>query len=196
MITASLPERLRAFVAIRLSASSEETIADFIEELRTLNAGIRWTRRANLHLTIRFLGGDVPGAMVTALDAELDRIAAGIAPFTVRARGCGVFPNLSRPRVVWIDLQGEALVQLANRVELAAQACGFTAEDRGYVPHLTIGRVRDLRRWDLIRRILVASNDRLFGASTIDSMTLYRSILGPAGSTYRELARYPLAGNR
>jgi len=192
LITASLPDRLRAFVAIRLSASSEETIADFIEELRTLRAGIRWTRRANLHLTIRFLGGDVPAAMVTALDAELDRIASNTAPLTLRARGCGVFPNLSRPRVVWIDLQGEPLIQLATRVEQAAQACGFIAEDRGYVPHLTIGRVRDLHRWSLIRSILVASADRLFGASTIDSMILYRSVLGPESSTYEELARYPL----
>jgi len=188
-----LPDRLRAFVAIRLSASSEETIADFIEELRTLKAGIRWTRRAHLHLTLRFLGGDVPAAMVTALDAELTRIAAETRPFTLRARGCGVFPNLSRPRVVWIDLQGEPLLQLADRVEQAARACGLPAEQRGYVPHLTIGRVRDLRRWGLIRTILIASADRLFGASTIASMILYRSVLGPESSTYQELARYPLA---
>ncbi len=172
--------------------ASEETIADFIEELRTLNAGIRWTRRTNLHLTIRFLGSDVPAAIVTALDAELSRIASETSPFTLRARGCGVFPNLSRPRVIWIDLQGSPLIQLADRVEHAAQACGLPAEERGYVPHLTIGRVRDLRRWDLIRSILVASNDRPFGASTIDSMILYRSVLGPESSTYEELARYPL----
>jgi len=179
-----------------MSPEVEGALASFIEEMRGLASGIRWVRRMNLHLTLRFLGDAVDPQRLAALGEKLAQIAAQTAPFVIDARGTGAFPNLSRPRVIWAGLIGDELVRLAARVEDAAIDAGFTRERRPYSPHLTIGRVRDLRGWSAARRAIERAAGREFGSSACESMILYRSVLGPETSTYHELARFGFSGPR
>jgi len=187
----ALPDRLRAFVALRMNAATEAAIASLLRELQEFGGGVTWVRSANLHLTLRFLGGAVPAAMLAPLDRALIQIGATTPAFQVRACGTGAFPNLDRPRVVWIGLNGDPLMALAARVEAAARECGFAPEPRPYAAHLTIGRVRHLRGWAPIRELLAERANQEFGQSLVDSMILYQSVLGPGGSAYEEIARYP-----
>jgi 2'-5' RNA ligase len=173
-----------------MSPEVEDALAGFVEEMRGLASGIRWVRRTNLHLTLRFLGDAVDPKRLAALHEKLTEIAARTAPFVIDARGTGAFPNLSRPRVIWAGLIGDELVSLAARVEDAAVDAGFTRERRPYSPHLTIGRVRDLRGWSVARRAIESTAQREFGSSTCESMILYRSVLGQETSTYHELERF------
>ncbi len=189
-----IPERLRAFVALRLSIESEEAIASLISELRALGGNVSWTARTKLHLTLRFLGGAADAEMVRALDPALARITSTVHPFELRASGAGAFPNMRRPRVIWIGTAAEPVSTIAGRIETAAQACGFAPEPRPYSPHLTIGRVRDLRGWAAIRQRLEGAVERDFGISRIEAISLYRSHLDRDGATYEELARYRLGG--
>ena len=168
----------------------EAALASFIEEMRRLASGVRWVRRTNLHLTLRFLGDAADSQCLAALREKLTEIAAQTAPFVIDARGTGAFPNLARPRVIWAGLVGDELVRLAARVEDAAVEAGFTRERRPYSPHLTIGRVRDLREWSAARPAIENAARREFGSSNCESMILYRSVLGPETSTYHELARF------
>jgi 2'-5' RNA ligase len=191
-----MPNRVRAFLALRLSAEVERALADFAESLRSAHPhgdAIRWVRRANLHLTLRFLGDRVEASTLERLDHALARIAAGTACFTIGVRGVGGFPNLSRPRVLWAGLQSGELVALAGGIERSAVASGLPAERRAYSPHLTIGRVRDLGGWDQLRPAIEAAADRDFGRSAVQSMVLYRSMLAVDAASYEELARYPFA---
>jgi 2'-5' RNA ligase len=57
----TLPDHLRAFVAIRLSLATETAIAHYIENAREQGAGVAWVRSPNLHMTLRFLGGGAGG---------------------------------------------------------------------------------------------------------------------------------------
>jgi 2'-5' RNA ligase len=141
-------------------------------------------------LTLRFLGNAIDAKRIAALHEKLNEIAAQTAPFVIDTRGTGAFPNLGRPRVIWAGLAGNELVRLAARVEDAAVDASFTRERRPYSPHLTIGRVRDLRGWSAARRAIESAAGREFGSSTCESMILYRSVLGPETSTYHELARF------
>ena len=179
-----------------MSPEVEDALAGFVEEMRRLASGVRWVRRTNLHLTLRFLGDAVDPKRLAALREQLAEIAAQTAPFVIDARGTGAFPNLARPRVIWAGLAGDQLVRLAARVEDAAVDVGFTRERRPYSPHLTIGRVRDLRGWPAARRAIENATEREFGSSTCESMILYRSVLGPETSTYHELARFGFSGAR
>jgi 2'-5' RNA ligase len=188
-----LPEKIRAFVALRLSAESAAMVANFIDELRGSGAGIRWTRAANLHLTLRFLGDAVAAATIPALATALDKIGNTTEPFPLLAQGTGAFPDLTRPRIIWIGLRSDRLIRLAERVEAAARECGFPPDDRPFVPHLTIGRVRDRRRWGGLRDAIAAGAQRDFGHSPIDSMVLYRSILGRESPTYEAIAQFPFS---
>ncbi len=113
--------------------------------------------------------------------------------FPLEARGTGTFPNPARPRIIWIGLHGDRLMRLAERVEVAARECGLPPEDQSFVPHLTIGRMRDHRGWNGIRDAITAAADRDFGRSTIDSMALYRSILGRGSPTYEAIMDFPFS---
>lgn len=186
-----LPDRLRAFVALRLSGELEHAIELFVEPLRISGGGVRWISRDNLHVTLRFLGAAVPAAKIRALDPALGRVAATTEPFTIRVRGTGGFPDLARPRVIWLGLFADPLIPLAARIEAAARECGLPPEPRPYSPHLTIGRVRNFGRWPIIRGRLAATEGLDFGVSAIDALILYQSILGES-VRYQEIARYPL----
>jgi 2'-5' RNA ligase len=177
-----------------MSAEVECAIAEFVDPMRDLHGGVRWVRPGNLHLTLRFLGNGVDSNLLARLDMALNQIAGQTSPFILRARGIGAFPNLDRPRTIWIGLVGEQLIQLAQQVDSAAAQAGFAPEGRPYAPHLTIGRVRDLHGWQRIRHVLRESPNRDFGSALIREMVLYRSILGGEASQYQELARYPFAG--
>ncbi len=187
-------ERLRAFVALRLDAAVEAAVSAFIDQLRATDYGIRWVRRSQLHVTLRFLGAAVPRAQVARLDAALrDRLPA-IPAFTLAVRGTGAFPNPRRPRILWIGLRSASLLALATLVERAALDCGFTPADHPFAPHLTIGRLRAPQPPPGLAELIAGSADREFGACLVDSLVLYQSILGADSPTSRELARHPLSG--
>ncbi len=197
---ASLPERVRAFIALRLDAAVEDAITGLIERLRApqndindiREDGIRWVRRANFHLTLFFLGPAVPRERLAPIADALGAIAEATAPFEIVAHGVGVFPNPARPRVIWVGLDGDGLAALAARVAQAAARYGFAPERRAYSPHLTIGRVRSLNSPGRLRRALSETADSSFGVSRIEGVKLYRSELGPQSSIYHELAAFPL----
>ena len=79
---------------------------------------------------------------------------------------------------------------LAARVEESVVSCGFERERRVYTAHLTIGRVRGLRRWRETARSLKERAEHDFGSSRIESMKLYRSVLSPGGSQYQALSEF------
>jgi 2'-5' RNA ligase len=195
---ASLPERVRAFIALRLDAAVEEAIAALIERLRKSQNdmredSIRWVRRTNFHLTLLFLGPSVPRERLAPIAEALGAIAETTAPFEIAARGVGVFPNPARPRVIWVGLEGDSLLALAPRVAETAARCGFEPERRAYSPHLTIARVRSLNSPARLRSALSATEVSEFGVSRIERVMLYRSELGPQSSIYHELAAFPLS---
>ncbi len=201
---ASLPERVRAFIAVRLDAAVDDAIAALPGRLRApengmqqddpRERGIRWVRRANFHLTLFFLGPAVPRERLAPVADALETVAKTTAPFEVAARGVGAFPNSARPRIIWVGLHGDELAALAARVTEAAGRCGFAPERRAYSPHLTIGRVRSLPSPGRLRRALSAEADSSFGVSRIERVMLYRSEPGPQSSTYHELAAFPFGG--
>ena len=80
-----LPDRIRAFVAIQLDAKVEDAVAEFIEAMRAASHGVRWTRRANLHLTLRFLGDAARADQFERLNRGLEQIAAATAAPASRA---------------------------------------------------------------------------------------------------------------
>jgi 2'-5' RNA ligase len=153
---------------------------------------VRWIQRANLHVTLRFLGGEVPSDLITPLDARLREITAGISAFEIDACGVGAFPDSRYPKIIWIGLQSETLIRLAEQLEAASRESGFDPESRPYSPHLTIGRVRNMRARRQIRTILTRDSCVEFGTSRIEHLSLYRSVIGGPSAIYYELARYPL----
>ncbi|MFZ0890656.1 MAG: RNA 2',3'-cyclic phosphodiesterase [Candidatus Binataceae bacterium] len=188
-----LRPKIRAFVALRFGADIDRALVRLIDELRVPGDGISWSRATNLHLTLRFLGPAVDSRLLAPMAQSLRAVSQHSAPFVVLARGIGAFPDLARPRVIWVGLESEELIRLACEVEAVAVRTGFAPERRPFSPHLTLGRVKSLKGWARLRAALEAASGRDFGPSRIDSMALYESRLSPQGSIYREIERFAFA---
>ncbi len=191
-------DSVRAFVALRMAPEVEQAVSDLVASMRTARNsnrdGVRWIGRNNFHLTLRFLGDHVAASTIERLDAAFGEIATATACFGIDVRGIGAFPDLERPRVIWVGLESADLRALAAQIERAAVSAGLAPERRAFTPHLTIGRVRDLTGWNKVRRIIEAAQNRDFGRTGAKSFILYRSILGLDSPTYEELGRYRFAG--
>ena len=77
-------------------------------------------------------------------------------------------------------------------MEQALTPLGFTAEER-FVPHVTLGRVRQPRRDPVLTEALALAARRDFGAVRVDCIALMRSALSPKGARYDELATWKLS---
>jgi 2'-5' RNA ligase len=183
---AQLPPRLRAFIAVRLDQA--------IEEIQALKADVSWVKPSNLHLTLRFLGDQAPTSRLGPLSRALIEALSSCAPFCATVAGVGAFPEISRPRVIWVGFEARPLIELAERVEQCALAAGFEPSTRAFAPHLTIGRTRSLRGFGPTQSALVQAQKRQFGRATIDAITIYRSELSTLGPNYYEIFTVKLSG--
>lgn len=155
---------------------------------RGLGDRMRWTRPENVHLTLKFLG-DVPEERLEALCAALREVRGLHAPFDASLASFGAFPSARRARVAWAGTGAgsEELRALAADVEKALAPLGFEREERPYVPHATLGRVRGRPvRLDLPA---VVPGEPDFRVARLD---LVRSTPGPEGSVYETLEGFGL----
>jgi 2'-5' RNA ligase len=182
---------MREFLAIPLPESLRRAAHASRNVLAPRVDGWRFVREEGLHLTLRFLG-EVDPSRRDALDGAWREAAVGTAALALRLRGAGVFPATGRPRILWLGIDDEtadgSLARLVDRLERAARSHGFPPEGRPFAAHVTLARARGEAR--VVRPPVERIGD--FGAFVAERVVLYRSELGPGGSTYHEEASYPL----
>ncbi|HSL27718.1 MAG TPA: RNA 2',3'-cyclic phosphodiesterase [Anaerolineales bacterium] len=187
---------LRAFIAVEIPAELRQRVGQTTASLREeIGALVRWVPPENMHLTLKFLG-DVAPSNVEMLSQML-RAEAGLLPcFDIHVGGLGSFPSLKRPRVLYVGIQAPASLEALQRgVESGARRLGYETEERGFSPHLTIGRLRQNATGtdqQTIRRALERTTIDSLGTARVDSVHLYKSDLKPSGSVYTRLFTAPL----
>jgi 2'-5' RNA ligase len=186
---------VRAFVAVQIDEATRAALAAQIELLRAEAPRVAWVAPANLHLTLKFLGG-VDRALLEPLIQALRGTLAAAPGFDVQVHGLGAFPAALRARVVWagVTVGSADLRALARGVQAAVGPLGFAPEDRPFSAHLTLGRVRAPRRDARLAAVIDAGAGRTFGTVRVGSVSLMKSVLGAGGARYSELARIPLGG--
>lgn len=189
---------IRAFIAIDLPADIRQQLQAVIKDLKTLvPSGVRWSSADHIHLTLQFLG-ESSSANLELLKQSLPAIVLHHQAFEFEVGGLGVFPNMRQPRVIWVGIQaGPALKNLQHSVEIETRHQGYPAEDRGFSPHLTLGRVNHSAAPQDIARIsesLSKASIGVIGKVAVQKVTLFRSDLQPAGPIYSPLAVFPLSG--
>ncbi len=187
-------ERVRSFIAILLSDDVRAAVAAEIARLRPLGPRVSWVSPPNLHLTLKFLG-ELPADALEQVREGLAEAVAGPAPFSLHFGGLGAFPDLTRPRVLWVGVdEGSPAAQaLQARVDAALTRRGFPKEERPFSPHLTIGRVRELRGLAPLQQAIGQDARLDFGRLEVAGLSLMKSDLSPAGARYTELATFPFA---
>jgi 2'-5' RNA ligase len=189
---------LRAFIAVEIPLEIREAAYRATASLqRGIGSAVRWVPVENMHLTLKFLG-DVSPTNVDML-SQILRAEADLFPcFDLHLYGLGSFPNLKRPRVIYIGIQAPAALEgLQRGIDSASRKLGYESEERRFSPHLTIARVKNASRvtaaeQQTIRRALEETRIDLPGTARVDSVHLYKSDLQPAGSVYTRLYSAPL----
>lgn len=179
----------RLFLGVALSDDVRHALASFVEDHtdhRPLPG--RPVDPENWHVTLRFLGRTEPvrrDLVLAAVDQDLAQ-----TPFTLGFAGLGAFPRPVRATVLWLGIErgAEELEALGARCEAAAQAAGFSAEDRPFHPHVTLSRIRP---WQDVTPSIEAF-PRFPATQTVDAITLFRSILGRGGARYEVVDSVPL----
>jgi RNA 2',3'-cyclic 3'-phosphodiesterase len=189
---------LRTFVAVEMDEAIRRAAARWIEEFRTAAADVNWVKPQNMHLTVKFLG-DVASDKIPQVCDTVARAVADIQPFELEIRGVGAFPNVKRPRNVWLGVGAgeERLADLAERIDAALKKIGFPREARGFHGHLTLGRIRHPSPGLSTLARLLPSNGTAgvaAGVVAVEEVVVFSSQLSRAGPTYEALSRAPLSG--
>ena len=184
---------IRTFIAVELDEDVKEGLLDLQNRLRDRLSprSVRWVQPEGIHLTLKFLG-DTPEEKVDNVKTALAQAVDGVTPFTFSVRGLGCFPNLHRPRVVWVGLQeaGGTLARLQKAVEREVAPLGFPTEKRAFSPHLTLGRVQRYASNSEVREVgEVVSSIQLgpVGEMTVEAVSYIKSDLRPSGAVYTTL---------
>jgi 2'-5' RNA ligase len=175
---------MRSFIAVKISPEQKQKLTDLIAQLRKTKADVKWVKPENLHVTLKFLG-EVDEKLLPAIFEALDKALASSTSFELRLSALGCFPNLRRPRVVWvgIDKGGDELKAMVRMVEDAMAGLGFAREERGFSAHLTVGRVRDTTGIESLTNQL-GRVSFVTDSCMVDEVIFFQSILKPEGPTY------------
>ena len=193
-------KQVRTFIAIELDETINVALADLQRQLKAKvpQGSVRWVKPGGIHLTLKFLG-DVPANRIEDVKRTLTQACAGFPAFTFSVGGLGCFPNLRRPRVVWVGVQEESgtLAGLQKAIEDGMEKLGFAPEGRRFHAHLTLGRTQrrassgDVRR---LGRLVKESDIGQLGQMEARAISLIKSDLGPTGAVYTQLAAVRLEG--
>ena len=183
------PEEIRSFIAIELSEEVKRGLAKLRSELeRAEHPFVKWVDIGGIHLTLKFLG-NIPFKQVDEITEAIKEATQGISPFHLEISGLGAFPNLKQPRVLWVGIGEEIdkLLSLQQKIDSALVSLGFTKEERPFVPHLTLARVRQgaspAERRSFGELAMSTSFETRYPLD-IKSISLMRSQLTPEGAIY------------
>jgi 2'-5' RNA ligase len=173
---------LRLFVAVSLDPDFKRRLAERLQPLQAQWPKVSWVPEANLHFTLAFLGATA--------EEDLERIKQALEhgleqqhAFAYRLAGLGFFPHS-----LWLDVeQGrDEFCALADRVQQGLKAKGFHLEERAFVPHLTVGRIKSAHTLKDASRMQAdwqAPEEKL----QAHKVTLFQSVLSARGAAYHPL---------
>jgi 2'-5' RNA ligase len=186
--------KVRAFLSIDIDdAVLLSRIAHIQQKLDLQAAKIKLVERENIHFTLRFFG-DTPVSKLEAIHTELSKIQ--FTPFTIEIAGVGAFPNIKRPRVVWVGLtqNAERMLDLKMEIDDNLGNLGYHPERKKFHAHATFARVRAVRNRAHMIANLESVADETVGMMTVSNFRMTKSTLTSSGPIYETLWEIPAIG--
>jgi 2'-5' RNA ligase len=172
---------LRLFVAVDLPDDVRVACAEWRDAVLAPRPALRPVADASLHVTLSFIGTR-GGAEAEELAEALERC---VRPTGGLALGAGRWLPPRRPSVLAVELddtRGEL-----KALQAAVAAAVDDREERPFLPHVTVARVRGGQR----ARPDPLPAPRALGFAAA-ALTLYRSHTAPGGAVYEPLWRRSL----
>jgi 2'-5' RNA ligase len=182
---------IRIFFAFDIDEDLRQAISQILNHLRTQPRGneVKWIPSENLHVTLRFLGETEPD-IIESVIKEVGKEIKDSKTFSLRVGRVMHFPpNSNHPKAIVVSFPlSQELADLVQTIERGVSKCGFEPENRAFLPHLTLARLRAKQELDL-SDIPIKIPQTLH----IKEVILYRSDPGPKGSVYTAMTRFKLA---
>lgn len=185
---------LRAFIAIPVE--KQEIVSNLQaaqKKLKKSGASIKYVERENFHILLKFLG-QVSKKEISAIHSCLEEAINPYNSFNIEIKGIGCFPSLNYIRVIWAGVsEGKRQVgSLAGSIEDSLAKISIPKEEREYLPHLTLGRMRSGKNKNEVKKIVKRKRNEKFGQMRVKEIKLFRSKLTRKGPIYSTLKRYEL----
>ena len=189
---------VRSFIALNIDVATVRSIAkwqrDFRAQTDAAGLALQWVPPQNMHVTLRFLG-PITEPMIALLKDRVSMLTRRLAPIDFSVQNLGFFPDADQPRVLYagIDDATTALQSLYRDISDVLSQTGFQAEERPYVPHVTVARLSP-DAGAALQPMCDEQGDIRFGASTAKEVLCYASDLSARRADYRLLWTLPLQG--
>ncbi len=179
-----LPEMRRLFIGIPLPGAFVKSVSE-VKDKNVHIGKIRWTPSQNLHITLHFLG-DTEEAEVKGVMEELAGLTRKFEPFTLVFQQYALAP-IKQPYMIWaVFLPNEHFIQLSKT--LVGKFSVDAKKLKKPIPHVTLARFKYLNSPHRI--VLPTSTEPL--EIQVNTITLWESVLKPAGAQYTALQNFPL----
>jgi len=192
-------QQIRSFIAVELPEEVRSGLLQLQAALRSAgHTFVKWVTPEGIHLTLKFLGNISP-QKVAEITRVMEEASQAVSFFRLNVGGLGAFPNLRRPRVLWLGVGGEVdkLVVLQQRIDEGLVPLGFAREIRPFTPHLTLARLRQgasPRDQQGFGELVVKTPWEVNYEINVNCVSLMRSQLLPGGAVYSRLAEVRLKG--
>jgi RNA 2',3'-cyclic 3'-phosphodiesterase len=135
----------RLFIGLSFSSKFAKDVEPWIKKIKKTadkkETDLNWTPAENYHVTLVFLG-QTEEELIPAIQDAMRAIAKKHAAFKLKLRGLDGFPSLTPARVLYLGVQrSQSILDLQSELEQNLQKA--TEHESGYVPHLTIARLRN-----------------------------------------------------
>jgi 2'-5' RNA ligase len=166
---------MRLFAACFPPHNVLEKIIAIQTKLRSYgHANASWVDQERLHITLRFYGNN---ANINSCARLIDEAIQGINIFRVKLTAIGAFPNLSKARTLFLQLEN------CPELQLLGERLG-DPPSKNWHPHLTLARFREPAK------ISSFSFDPI--EFQINEVLLIQSLLLKTHSQYERIRTWPL----
>ena len=182
----------RLFAAIKIQPSPE-----FIRIFNQLTAELRherikWVEPNNIHITMKFFG-ETDEKLIPAIEKALQTAASRSVEFSMKINKTGIFGSRYDPKVVWFGIDPEPrLERFAANTIMELQQAGWEPDCQNFVPHLTIGRIKNLKDKALFQVVIDKYRNAFIQEQEVMEIILYESILRREGPLYVKLTTFTL----
>jgi len=183
----------RLFAAVKIHPSPE-----FLKTYNSLKTGLKfsritWVRPESIHVTLKFFG-ETEEKRIPDISRVLKEVAARHKPFTSELVNVGIFGSSYSPKVIWFGIdKAEPLKKLGIDVLQSVETIGWEPDRQNFVPHLTIGRIKEIPDKHLFQRMIDEHKKTWMQEIQVNEFHLYESILNRDGPIYKVLETYTLS---
>ena len=153
----------RLFVALKVPKKTNKLLMVVQDKFKEIVPDdlVKWVEPQNFHQTLVFLG-QVEEPRIELLKKIISRLKRNSC-LNLSLRRAGFFPDIRRPRVIYVDLDGQTteLSSCYHQLRMNLKKQGFDFDVR-FSPHICLGRVRSAKsRLALTKKKVNKVNDIL-----------------------------------